>query len=371
MPQSFEKISKPPKEGKNPYELQVSETFMPDGGQQVNVNAPGGGSMQLNKDATGNLTMTKKQTIDPSNVMPFVSLQPAAGALDQIFGTQMAQYMPTQSQLVGNLQRIQGQDMESMKSELLRKQLADYGKIDPLTQAKIDKLRADKPGMTPYQRESLKLAKDKAARDTELKKAQAEEKDARKKDILNKKVEKYSDKLHKSKIPQLTTMMGEVSGLMSKYDDLPGQGKGKNLPDFYYEGKRMLGDEEAGDAIKLRASLQSLFNTKLAERSGAAVTAQELKRLQGEYNAGRLNSDASVRDAMERLRKAMAKDVKNIRTGMGPDVARIYEEERGGDPFLSDLNNLSFRWKGKSRPISSKERDAAIRRIRELESRSQ
>lgn len=340
MPKSFDQMSQPP--GKNPYGVELTQTSRPDGSEQVNL-ASDGSKVQLNRDASGNMTVTRKGELSPSDIMPFVSMQPLAGAMDTIFGTRMAGSMPSQAQLMQQYNQMQQAPLDR---EMMKQKIESYGKLTPFQEEQLrlraqeSELRKEELEDRRKEREANRTLREKEAEDkAALRLSQAEEKRARTQQIADKKVERYSDKIKKSGIPVLKTIMTDISGILSKYEDIPGQGKGSMLPDFYYEVK---GGDESRDALSLRANIQKLFNMDLKERSGAAVTATELARLKKEYQSGKLNSDVSMRKALDRMRRAMLADVRNMGAGLGTETVEAYKESPFGEDFKGEFEKMTF-----------------------------
>jgi hypothetical protein len=311
----------------NPYQGTVTETYKPDGSRQANIKGPEGNSMQVNQGADGNVAITKTETVDFSKVMPFTSLQPAAAAMDQIFGTKMARAMPSQKDLIAQYRQLGGQEADPM-ADIKRR----------FMEAQIKKMEGAGDGLTEYQRRSL-------AQKEKLQAAQIKEKEESAKQKVLGRVTKYSDKIKKSGIPQVTEILKGISSITSKHDDLPGQGAGQFVPGMAYatmgdlKGAFGMDNTQEVDAVELRAQMQKLMNLDLKERSGAAVTAQELKRLKQEYAT---YTDKELRSAMGRIQKALAADMKNLNTGAGPDVVNEYTKTREGEDFEGVIRGLSF-----------------------------
>ena len=124
----------------NPYQRQVTETYKPDNSRQVNIKGPDGNTLQLNQGADGNLAVTKTETVDFSKVLPFTSLQPAAAAMDQIFGGQMARAMPSQKDLISQYRQLQGKEadpMADLKRRLMEAQIGAMGRKKEMSE--VDK----------------------------------------------------------------------------------------------------------------------------------------------------------------------------------------------------------------------------------------
>lgn len=150
---------------KNPYMGTVTETRGADGSEQVNLKSEQG-SVQVNRGADGNITTTTTKKMDFSDVMPFVSMQPAAGAMDQIFGTQMAQHIPSQAQQTQQMQilnprpdplaELKRQNIESqirareaedplldLRRQKLERDIEQSGKVSPKSQLEMEQLAAN------------------------------------------------------------------------------------------------------------------------------------------------------------------------------------------------------------------------------------
>jgi hypothetical protein len=72
-----------------------------------------------------------------------------------------------------------------------------------------------------------------------------------------------------------------------------------------------------------------VFNVELKDRSGAAVTNNELMRLKQEFGEGKLRTDAEKVDALKRYRDAAMREMQNREAGFSPDVRDLYQGEGG------------------------------------------
>ncbi len=87
-----------------------------------------------------------------------------------------------------------------------------------------------------------------------------------------------------------------------------------------------------------RQALQQVFNIVLKERSGAAVTNQELERLKKEFGQGAFKTKDQIEGAITRLREVVTKHYKGIAAGFGTDALDFYNqnlEAIGGKPLIT------------------------------------
>jgi hypothetical protein len=91
--------------------------------------------------------------------------------------------------------------------------------------------------------------------------------------------------------------------------------------------KSLLPDVMVPDNVKsARQSFQKLFNITLKNRSGAAVTNQELERLKNEFATGAFKTEKQIRDAVEKARGIINKHYASVVAGSGKDVLEAYNE---------------------------------------------
>lgn len=104
-------------------------------------------------------------------------------------------------------------------------------------------------------------------------------------------------------------------------------GPKKLLPDFAL-------NKEVTDA---RQAIEKVFNITLKDRSGAAVTNQELARLKSEFGAGVFKKPEQLKTAIDRARQIVDTHYRGIAAGFGPDTLGAYNENlqgMGGQPIL-------------------------------------
>lgn len=91
------------------------------------------------------------------------------------------------------------------------------------------------------------------------------------------------------------------------------------------------------EAVEARQAVQKLFNITLKDRSGAAVTNQELERLRKEFGQGVFKTPDQLRTALGQARRIIEDHYRGIAAGFGKDALDNYNknmEEIGGKVFL-------------------------------------
>jgi hypothetical protein len=84
-----------------------------------------------------------------------------------------------------------------------------------------------------------------------------------------------------------------------------------------------------GDARDLNAAASRVFNATLKDRSGGAVTDNEMERLKREFNEGKYNTEAEMIGAMQRYKRQLDVVMKNREAGYKPDVVKKYQDQGG------------------------------------------
>jgi hypothetical protein len=331
----------PMKKG-NPYMGTVTETYKPDGSRQANLKGPDGASMQVNQGADGNVAVTKTETVDFSKVMPFTSLQPAAAAMDQIFGTRMAQSMPSQSAMVQNYRMLQGKEADplaDLRRQALEQQIANRKENMALRKRGLDIQEG-------AAKERLRVSE--------------ENKALRKGLQLEKKVKDYSTWVDKNQISEINDTISHIQDITQSHKDLPGFGQTALAPNWMIS-------KEGED---LRSQVQNLFNLTLKMRSGAAVTDQEMRRLYKEFQDGKWRDDDALRRGLQQYLSRVKEKVRNTNAGTDPDALAVYQSgERGGRDFLGELEGVNFKFGGGQQMAEgwSPEEEAELAALEELE----
>lgn len=94
---------------------------------------------------------------------------------------------------------------------------------------------------------------------------------------------------------------------------------------------------EADDIRAGRQAFQKLFNITLKNRSGAAVTNQELDRLKQEFAAGTFKDAKQLQAAVTQARNIITNHYRGIASGFGAETLNAYNSnmsEMGGTPLL-------------------------------------
>jgi len=79
----------------------------------------------------------------------------------------------------------------------------------------------------------------------------------------------------------------------------------------------------------LHAAMANIFNTTLKERSGAAVTDQELNRLKNEFAQGKFNTEGKMIEAMQRYKRILKKRMTQHEGAYKPEVRNLYRSQGG------------------------------------------
>ncbi len=87
---------------------------------------------------------------------------------------------------------------------------------------------------------------------------------------------------------------------------------------------------EDDDRFKvLQANAEKIFNTKLSERSGAAVTNQEMDRLRREFNQGKHDTEELMLGALKAYRIAAVKEMRAREAGFNRKAIEEYQGRPG------------------------------------------
>lgn len=130
--------------------------------------------------------------------------------------------------------------------------------------------------------------------------------------------------------------IGEQSAVLSEIEDYL-----TNVPELanYLTGaKSYMPDLMVSDEIaKGRQAFQKLFNITLKNRSGAAVTNQELERLKAEFAAGAWKTPQQIKAGVASFRRILNNHYKALGAGYDPSVVKRFEQNldaSGGRPVL-------------------------------------
>lgn len=147
--------------------------------------------------------------------------------------------------------------------------------------------------------------------------------DAKNLDRVDKKVTAFATQLDKTNVPQFESLLSDIEADIGKFKDIPGYGGIMgNLPTFL----------QTEEGRSLRQKIATLRNLTLKDRSGAAVTNQELTRLLEELGTGMLKTDADLKRGLAGVRKNLDAVKQNVVAGVDDDTLNEYQQ-RGGLPL--------------------------------------
>lgn len=138
---------------------------------------------------------------------------------------------------------------------------------------------------------------------------------------LDKKVQGLGTALEKAGLPEIDSV---VLGVENTLKTNPG------LAEYISGPKSVLPDMVIpADAKFARQQFQKLFNVTLKDRSGAAVTNQELERLKKEFATGVWKDGKQLQDGVAEARRIIQNHYSAVAGGFGPDALRAYNENLG------------------------------------------
>lgn len=131
-------------------------------------------------------------------------------------------------------------------------------------------------------------------------------------------VQQLGAALEKAGLPEADTVLGAVEDALAKTPQLSDYltGLKSKLPD------NMVPPEVAA----ARQAFQKLFNITLKNRSGAAVTSQELDRLKKEFATGVWQTKEQIDEGVKQARNVINNHYSSVAAGFGKDVLDRYDE---------------------------------------------
>jgi len=124
--------------------------------------------------------------------------------------------------------------------------------------------------------------------------------------------------LEKAGLPEADAVLGAVEDSLKK---------NPNLAEYISGPKSLLPDMVIGaDLAAGKQAFQKLFNITLKNRSGAAVTNQELERLKAEFAAGAFKTSAQLQKAVEQARDIINKHYATVAAGFDQKTLDAYNE---------------------------------------------
>lgn len=127
-------------------------------------------------------------------------------------------------------------------------------------------------------------------------------------------VQQYQRDLTRAGVPEATSIITTINRLLPETGDVPGWKSGQFLPDASIPS----------DALPLVAAIRAMFNITLKNRSGAAVTDQELERLKGEFFAGKWATSAQLRQGIKNYEDRLRDVSRGIAGGYTPETQKQY-----------------------------------------------
>lgn len=132
-------------------------------------------------------------------------------------------------------------------------------------------------------------------------------------------VKDFGATVEKAKISDMDGLLNLIDKeVLSQPDDfdIPGYGQTSFMPAI------ALSD----DGKRVRQLVNTVQNTVLKDRSGAAVTVPEFERLKLELSTGKVTTDAQIRNAMGRLKAIFENHKQNIAAGYPREVVDAYSK---------------------------------------------
>lgn len=132
----------------------------------------------------------------------------------------------------------------------------------------------------------------------------------------------FGNAMEKSGIPQAQAALDTIDSILSKYPEgkVPGYGRAEGLlPDFL----------TSQDGQQLRQAVATLANVQLKQRSGAAVTDQEMRRFKQELGTGTAVPEDRLRQGIQQMRNLIEANKRNYAASAPQDVIDQYEANGG------------------------------------------
>lgn len=145
----------------------------------------------------------------------------------------------------------------------------------------------------------------------------------------------YQDDLLRANIPQFRVAFNELRSALPASDSIPGWKSGQVQPGV------VLSPEQN----RVKSAVAALKNQRLYDRSGAAVTQNELDRLDTELSSGIWDSPKNLRHRLAVIEKEFNDVALGISQGYPDDVVRAYhssEGKRRGDSGMAFTSDSSL-----------------------------
>lgn len=249
--------------------------------------------------------------------------------------------------------------LESMKygQELKNMYGADWDKLSANDKDTIFDIIRTKENLASKELQAELLRSQKEDSREERRLRDQEKMDQKRGEILNKDIQKFQDKTQDTRnilnsINDFESVLGKnLNNLDTKGSDVKEGSKALDLPGVSVPGMGRV-SFYSGDARKLRDAASNIFNVELKNRSGAAVTDNELKRLRDEFSAGKFNTESELMDAIKRYKNRTQLVLKQQESGYSPEAIKAYKER-------SDINSLMTEPEAKI-PLDNSKKDPKI-----------
>ncbi|HEY2931173.1 MAG TPA: hypothetical protein VGK99_05455 [Acidobacteriota bacterium] len=184
-----------------------------------------------------------------------------------------------------------------------------------------------------YKSQSLVLQKQNAAVNEELKRLglqiSSDKVNSASANQLQRQTQMLGTALERANLPEADATLRAVEGALTK---------NPKIAEYLSGPKSLLPDLAVDQDVREgRQAFQKLFNITLKNRSGAAVTNQELERLKQEFATGALKTPEQLKAAVNQARNIISQHYRAVASGFGPDALNSYNanmREMGGTPLL-------------------------------------
>ena len=246
------------------------------------------------------------------------------------------------AKIASTLSAYQGAQKAQAEAERLRSEtILGKSKFSPAEVAKLNRATGlDYSGLTrgeaaakkyPTLEDAVRIGEAKVAKDNTF--------DEKKASRINKETERLADTLSggqkiASSINVIDDMFGKIMPGMSldKLQVVNGKllndGKEVDLPGVSIPGLGRV-SAHSSDARMLNSQMAAIFNTELKDRSGTAVTDNELDRIKTEFASGKYNTEAEMIQALKNYKARAVFLLKNREAAYDPEAVAEYKS-RGG-----------------------------------------
>jgi hypothetical protein len=236
--------------------------------------------------------------------------------------------MLKQRQLAADQQFQQRQDLAKQKAEFEKARSAEYERHNKVMEdIAARRIEAD----------MARLAGTQGRADKRQEAGLAEKREKKVEDHLIKFEQKAIDAV--PLVENLEAIEDIIGGKLEQFDPKTGtiNGKKVDLPGKSIPGVgRVFMPGSVGES--LQAAFSNIFNTTLKERSGAAVTDQELVRMKSEFAQGKFNTEEKMLEALQRYKNILRKRMRQHEAAFSPEVRERFKKQGGmlADDFFPE-----------------------------------